>query len=332
MTAPLLVTGGNGFIGSRVVRRLVADGQRVRCLLRPRAHTRRIDGLPLERCLGDVLDPPSLRQACAGCQAVIHLAAPASWSIADSALRSTIVDGTRNVLAAAREARIGRVVHVSSTATIAGSWRPIVRDEGARFELHGAGLPYAEAKHVAEAAAADAARLGTEVVVVNPAEVYGPEDDALVSAGTLCDVLRAWLPLAWAGGTSLVHVDDVAAGIAAALERGRSGERYILGGENLTVEQIVRATLAAAGRRRPVLIVPRAVLLAAVRGLSVLGLRTPLPLPLARYAVRYWFVDSSKAREELGWSARPARETLRETVAWLCARARSAHKPSRVGN
>ena len=314
----VFVTGGNGFIGSRVVRELVARGHEVRCLLRDGSDTRRIDDLPLERVAGDLHDRAALERGLAGADGCVHLAGVSSWDeIAADHLEETTVEGTRRLVEAAERAGPLRFVYVSSAAAVNGSSRPEVFAETAPFGLRGSGLRYAVAKHEAEGIVLAAAARGLHAVVVNPGETYGPDDHEWVTAGAIRDAMRGWPALAVRGGTSVAHVDDVAAGIVAALERGRPGERYILGGENLTVEQIVRTALEAQGARKPVVVVPAGVLRAAVAVCRALRLPPPVPPDIVGYACRYWFVSSEKAERELGYRPRPARETLGSVVAWI---------------
>ena len=137
------------------------------------------------------------------------------------------------------------------------------------------------------------------------------------------DWLKSWPALALKGGASVVHVDDVADGVIAALDRGQAGERYILGGENVTVADMARRCLKAAGIRKPVVVVPEWALRAAVRAAARLRLPAPMPADLVGYACRYWFVDPAKARDQLGFRPRPAEETIRDVVGWI--QAREAH-------
>ncbi|HEX6272722.1 MAG TPA: NAD-dependent epimerase/dehydratase family protein [Polyangiaceae bacterium] len=314
----VLLTGGHGFIGSRVTRLLLERGDTVRCLLREGSVTRRIDDLAFERAPGDVRDAATLAGAMDGVEACVHLASPSGWQeIRSNALEATIVDGTRNLLAAARQHGVRRFLYVSSVAAINAAFRPTTFDENSPFELEGSTLRYAIAKHHAERLCREACGSGLDTVIVNPGEVYGPDDDALVTAGNLKDALTSWPALACHGGNPVCHVDDVADGIVKALDRGRTGERYILGGDNVHVKDTVRLTLELAGKQTPVLVMPNGLLKAFLRVLQALRLPTPVEPEVIQYATRYWFVDSSKAARELGYSPRGARETLAPTVAWL---------------
>jgi dihydroflavonol-4-reductase len=318
--APLrvFVTGGTGFIGSRVVRMLCEGGHEARCLVRPTSDTRRIDDLEVERVVGDVLDRSSFEDGLRGCERCIHLASVSGWTeIASPRVEPTIVDGTRNVVEAARHVNGMRLLYVSSASAINGSQRPELFDETTPFALEHSGLRYAIAKHEAERLVLRATRDGLDVVVVNPGETYGPNDYRWVSAGSIRDVLRNWPGLALRGGASVTHVDDVAAGIVAALEHGRTGERYILGGENLTIEEIVRTVLDLAGSRKPVVVMPTGVVKIAITACRALGLPTPVAPDLVAYAARYWFMSSAKAECELGYRHRSAREALASVVGWI---------------
>lgn len=316
LSRPVLLIGGGGFIGSAAARQLARAGARLRCLVRPGStNTARLQGLDWERVEGDITDAAAVARAVQGCRAVVHLASPTAWRDIDSpALESTVAAGTANVLDAAKDLR---VVYVSSVVAVDGSEAPQVFDEQSPFTLTDPALRYAHAKHGAEKLCREAAARGVDVVVVNPAETYGPGDTGLITAGSLKDFANSAPVMICTGGTSVVHVDDVAAGVVAALERGRAGERYILGGDNLTVRALAELTLELLGRKASILTVPNGLL--RWIGRAALALNVPLPLEprVIPYATRYWFVDSAKARRELGVSFRPAREVLAPTLAWL---------------
>ena len=178
-------------------------------------------------------------------------------------------------------------------------------------------MAYAHAKTCAEELCREASARGRDVVVVNPAETYGPGDDRMVTAGNLVGLLQRPLTLVCRGGTCIAHVDDVAEGIVAALEKGRSGERYILGGDNLEHAELAKLALAIAGRRQPVVTVPNLLFRWATRAAGALGIPLPYDRNIVPYATRYWFADNSKAKRELDVRFRPARETLEPTLVWL---------------
>jgi dihydroflavonol-4-reductase len=308
------VTGGNGFIGSVVVRKLLESGWAVRCLLRPTSKTDRIDGLAYERAEGDVRDAAAVERASEGCAGIVHLACVSNWNDIDSPLMTDVVmGGMRSVIGAARKTG-ARLVHVSSAVTINGSDEPKIFDETATFTLDDRKLSYCRNKRQAEALALDG---GVPVVICNPGEVYGPNDTALITAGNLVDFAKSSPVMVCNGGTSVVHVEDVADGIVRALDRGRPGERYILGGDNLTIRQLAELVLELVGRKSRIVAVPNAV----IRGISAAASATHIPLPfnakVIPYATRYWFLDNGKARRELGVTFRSARDTLAPTIAWL---------------
>jgi dihydroflavonol-4-reductase len=315
---PVFVTGGNGFIGSRVVRFLVESGRRVRCLLRPTSRIERLEGLEFETATGDVRNAESVQRGMDGCSAVIHLAGLSSWSeIASPLMPEVVVGGTRHVLDAAGLETGRRMVFVSSASAINGSKAPVVHDEDTTFTLPLDQFTYPKAKREAEALCRRAASAGLGVVIVNPAEVYGPNDTSLITASSLVDFANSRPAVVCNGGTSVVHVDDVARGIVAALERGRGGERYILGGENRSVEQIARETLDILGRPARILKVPNAVLRLVGRVGGALRIPLPLNPAVIPYATLYWYMSSAKAERELGVRFRGARATLQDTVGWL---------------
>lgn len=314
----MFLTGGHGFIGSRVSQILVKRGDEIRCLVRPGSNTSRIDNLRWGRVEGDILDAGFLTPAMAGCDACIHLASVVSWDqIRSTNLERTLVEGTRNVLESALRSGIRRFVYVSSSSAVSGSSAPRVFSEESPFELHKSSLRYAIAKHTAEQVVFGLASNQLEIVIVNPVETYGPHDTALITAGNLIDMLKSWPAVGCHGGTGVAHVDDVADGIVRALDRGRAGHRYILGGDNLTIEELIRTTLDIAGQKKPVLILPNGLVKGVVRMLTALRLPSPLQPDVLDYATLYWFMDSTKAKRELGYMPRPARRVLEPTIAWL---------------
>jgi dihydroflavonol-4-reductase len=264
------------------------------------------------------------------CDATIHLAAPGGWDRDDAnVLHDVIERGTSNVLEAAEALGGHRVVIVSSTAAIAASDSPRTFDEHAEFTVRDPSLHYALAKHRAEVATFAAYARGVQAVIVNPAEVYGPGDTSLGSAGNLLDFAKSTPVLVCQGGTSIVHVSDVAAGIVAALDRGRAGQRYILGGDNLTVRQLAQLVLELVGRHAPIVAVPNS--LARLFARITIALHVPVPFNphVVPYATRFWFMDNTKARRELGVGFRGARDTVQSTLEWLMDAGYLARRPAR---
>ncbi len=319
MPQTIFITGGNGFIGSRVVRQLINLGYRVRCLLRATSKTGRIDDLPFERVTGDIRDRASLEAGMQGSDGVIHLASLSNWDDIHSPLmHEVVVAGSCNVLAAAQACGNLRTVYVSSIIAVNGTKEAQVQNEGSPFTLRNRkNYAYAFAKQEVEAICREMCAAGLPVMIVNPAEVYGPHDDDMVTAGNLVDFAQSNPVLVPTGGTSVVHVDDVAAGIIAAFERGRAGERYILGGDNLTIRELAALTLEILGQEKRIITLPNALLVALAKVGGTLHLPLPFNPAVIPYAVRYWWMDNAKVREELGVNFRSAREALMPTLEWL---------------
>ncbi|MEO5969058.1 MAG: NAD-dependent epimerase/dehydratase family protein [Bdellovibrionia bacterium] len=317
----VFVTGGNGFLGSRTVSELIQKGHTVRCLLRKESNTDRIKHLTFERHIGDICDPQSLFEGMKGCDAVVHLACISSWTDIrqlESQLETIAVGGTRNVLEAVRASGKIRAVYVSSSAAIDASKKPQVFDEKSDYTLSETSLKYSIAKHKAEQVVKQYVRdYDLDIVTVNPCEAYGPHDEGMVTAGNLVEILKESLSMVCSGGTSVAHVEDIGRGIVLALEKGRKGERYILGGDNLTIADMSRIVRKLAGKSDFVLTIPNTLIRGACFILAKLGLKTPIPVDVLDYAVLYWFVDSSKAEQELGYKWRPAQHTFKDVVQWL---------------
>jgi dihydroflavonol-4-reductase len=329
VTATIFVTGGNGFIGSVVVRKLLERGYAVRCLLRAHGNTDRIAGLSHQTALGDVRDVAAVEQGLQGCDGVIHLAGLSSWSDINSPLMDeVVVTGGLNVLAAAQRAGNVRMVFVSTAAAINGSTSAVIFDEDSDCTLDLNKYRYSRAKRHVEQACRAAAEAGLPISIVNPTEVYGPNDTALNTAGNLVDFARSNPVLVCRGGTSVVHVDDVAEGTILALERGAAGERYILGGDNLSVAELAHLTLGLLGTKRPVVQLPNSLVRAAGRTAQRLKLPFPVDPNVIPYATLFWLMDNHKARTELGATFRNARDTLAPTLAWLTVTGRIAARAS----
>jgi dihydroflavonol-4-reductase len=275
--------------------------------------------LEVERVIGDIRDAASLERGMRGCDGVIHLASLSNWDDINSPLmQEVVVEGSQNVLNAAQRAGNLRMVYVSSVVAINGTTEPQLQDENSPFRLtKSKDYSYAFAKHEVEERCREAVAAGLPVMIVNPTEVYGPHDRDLITAGNLVDFAKSNPVLVPSGGTSIVHLDDVAVGIIAALEKGRAGERYILGGENLIFKELAALTLDLLDQQKRIITMPNLI----ISWLAKLGSTLHLPLPfnpaVIPYAVRYWLMDNSKARHQLGITFRSARETLSPTLRWL---------------
>ncbi len=321
-----LVTGATGFVGSHVARALAAHGAELRLLVRPGSRTENIDGLPAERVTGDLRIPESLRPAMEECELVFHVAADYRlWARRPQEMYRTNVEGTRSLLLAAREARVRRVVYTSSVATMGfrSDGQPV--DEEAPVTLEDMVGHYKRSKFMAEQLAREAAAVGQDVVIVNPTTPVGEQDIRPTPTGRIVvDFLRRKFPAYVDTGLNLVDVAEAARGHIAAAERGRAGERYILGGENLTLKQLLDRLAAITGLPSPRVRVPHvaalafAVLDTAWNGL-VLGREPRASVDAVRMSPKKMFVSSARAERELGWKVVPVEGALRRAVEWFRA-------------
>ena len=316
----VLVTGGNGFIGSTVVRKLHEKGETVRCALRKTSRLDRLQGLSYEKAVADIRDRESLRAAIRGCDAVIHCASLSNWKdLGSPELESIVVDGTRNLIELIKGTNI-RMVYVSSAAALgAGRDASEIRNAESSFNLAPGQYRYAAYKSRAEQLCLDAVRHdGANIVIVNPVETYGPGDTAGVTASTLREFTSGPLCLVCKGGTAVAHVEDVACGTVAALEKGQSGKKYILGGDNVSICEMAAIAQRCAGTHYPTLTVPAFLIRGFVGLFNVI--RIPALQPLLtkyRYATHYWYFDNTETLKELGVTFRSAEATIADTMQWL---------------
>jgi dihydroflavonol-4-reductase len=317
------VTGATGFVGSAIARALTGAGWQVRVLVRGGSDRRNLAQLPVEIATGDLLDAASLDQALRDCDALFHAAADYRLGAADAAaLYGTNVEGTRNVLNAARRAGTARIIYTSSVATIG---LPADRSPGTErtpLALSDVIGHYKRSKFLAEELARDFARTGMPVIIVNPSTPIGPGDVKPTPTGQIVvDAALGRTPAYVDTGLNIVHVDDVAAGHLQAWERGRVGERYILGGEDMTLREILAEISRLVGRGPPRIRVPHAVLLPvaviseAVARLT--GKSTRVTLESVRMARKHMYFSSEKAAQELGYRWRTPTAAFKDALTWF---------------
>src|SRR3954469_5208283 len=322
-----LVTGATGYLGVELVRELRRHGREVRALARSEASAERIAGLGAEIAVGDVTDPDSLGPALGGVDRVFHLAGVVGHRARDEGrLMEVNVQGSANLLAAARDAGAGRGVYTSSVAAMGPAGNPGYPRSEQHFLLDGddgrGDFRYARSKALGEQAALEAAGDGLDVVVVSPGFVLGPGDVHRVSAWPIEEYLRGLLRFTVHGGLSYVDVRDVVAGHLLAEERGRTGERYILTNDegNLPYPEFFDRVGDVAGHRRWTVKLPVGALTPGLKAARVLRLRmVPIDENELRSGAYWWYYTAARARDELGFTVRPLDETLADTIAWFRA-------------
>jgi len=320
------VTGATGFLGSHVARVLAEQGASLRLLVRASSNLRNLEGLKAETASGDLRDPASLEKAMSGCDTVFHVAADYRLWVRDPAeMYRSNVEGTRAILDAARKNGVRRVVHTSSVATMGFTHDGHPADEDSPVSLADMIGPYKRSKFMAEQIAMEAGRSGMDVVTVNPTTPVGEQDVKPTPTGRIVlDFLKRKFPAYVETGLNLVDVRECARGHIAALQRGRSGERYILGGENLTLKQILDRLSKITGLPSPKVKLPYFVAFAAgVVDEAITGRllhREPrATVDTVRIGRKKMFASSDKAERELGWKIVPVEDALRRAVEWFRA-------------
>lgn len=308
MTVRALVTGANGFVGAHVARALLERGREVRAMARGASDLRALAAIDCEIVIGDLRDPDSVARAVAGCAEVYHVAADYRlWAPDPAPMYAANVGGTRNVIAAAGRAGVGRVVYTSTVGAL-GIGADGIGREDTPVSLGDMIGPYKRSKFIAEQAALEAARAGAPVVIVNPSTPIGALDFKPTPTGRIIvDFLNRRIPAYVATGLNLVCVEDVARGHVLAAERGRVGEKYILGGENLTLEALLARLGRIAGLPAPRIRVPWALAYGFALGAEAIARTITHRAPRAsvvevRMARKKMFFDSSKAHAELGYT------------------------------
>ena len=323
-----LVTGATGFIGGNLARELCRRGYQVRALVRPGSNTLTIKDTAVETVPGDILDRESLTRAMKGCQTVYHCAAAYTyWANDPDIIHRTNVEGTANVLEAARRAQVDRVVYTSTVSTMGipngGSPNGALADEETPLEPSHLVGNYKKSKYQAEQVALTMAAEGLPVVVVNPTFPVGPWDVKPTPSGrVVLDFLLGRIPAYVATGMNLVDVEDVAAGHILAMEKGRPGERYVLGNQNVTLKELLDMLQDLTGRPAPRWRTPLWLAIGAayvdnlVEG-KLLHREPRLPLEGLKVSRTPMYVDCRKAVEELGQPQRPVEAALEKAVRWF---------------
>ena len=317
-----LVTGATGFVGSHLVRQLSQAGHSVRALYRSENKLSQLADLELEAVAGDLDDIARLERACAGCELVFHVAAKADyWKDDDrEALWRVNVEGTRNLLSAAKAAGVRRVVFTSSASTIGIRPGREYADESDRFSLPPQRFWYAYTKLKAEAVVAEFVADGLDVVTLNPAVIIGPGDLNAISGSFIIETARfQWLLPMSSGGLAVIDVRDVARAHLAAIERGKIGERYILSAANLSYRQWFGLIAAACEVRPPLISTPDWLLEPTARLIDMLrrlGIQTPMDANQARLGSALVYFDAGKAKRELGAPQIDIETSLRDTWEW----------------
>jgi len=320
-----LVTGGTGFVGANVVRELLAQGRAVRVLARPGSDRRAIAGLGVEIVEGDLLDPASLRRAVKGVNSVFHVAADYRlWARHPEELHRVNVGGTRAVLEAAGEAGVSRVVYTSTVGALGIPGDGTPGTEATPVSLRDMVGPYKASKFLAEQVALGFAHQGLPVVVVNPSAPVGPWDVKPTPTGRMVvDFLEGKMVATLDTGLNLVHVQDVARGHLLAAERGKIGEKYILGNRNLSLAEIGALLSEIAGIRPPRVRIPYWVAWSAALSMEavarVTGAPPRVPLTAVRMAKKRMYFDPAKAVRELGLPQTDVRDALRDAAEWFRA-------------
>jgi dihydroflavonol-4-reductase len=323
--AQVAVTGATGFIGSAVVRKLLEQRRSVRAIVEPGANTRNIDGLEVERVTCDVTDAARMVHALSGCETLYHLAAIyKTWLPDEELIYRVNIEGTTSTLLAAQHAKVKRVVYTSSIAAV-GLVDGGLADETSQFNLFDVANPYILTKWLSERVAMRFAQAGLPVVVVNPAFPFGPRDIAPTPTGAIIlALLKRQVPGVSPGGFCTIDVDDCAMGHLLAEERGRVGERYILGNDNLTLKDFFGLVCRVANVPPPKLPLPAHVSAGIALGMElwadhVSRREPPATYRSIRYAQRNAFFSNAKAKRELGLPSRPLEETVRRAVDWFRA-------------
>jgi len=325
----VLVTGSTGFIGAALCRGLVENGYTVRAFHRSSSLTNLLDGLPVEHAIGDLTQPATIQEAMQGIDAVFHTGALMGRPTESGQLYAVTVEGTRAVLTAAKAAGVRRFIHTSSVAALGVPDQPpgrkappVLMDERHTWNFQPARWPYGYAKYLAEIEVQRAVGNGLDAVIVNPTLVLGAGDQYRRTSSPIVQMARQRFPGSVEGGLNVIHIRDTIAGHLAALEHGRTGERYILGGNNLTIPLFMQKLAAAVNVPSPAVVFPGR-LVRAVAGLAVMlanFITLPVSPEVLHLAGMYMFYSSRKSQVELGLPVpRQPEEAIADAYAWFVA-------------
>lgn len=321
----ILVTGSNGFIGAHLCRALVERGHVVRAFHRASSKLQLLEDLPVEHVVGDLTQPKTLEAAMEGIEVVFHAAAWMGGNEKPGRLYAVTVEGTRSVLQAARLAGVRRFVYTSSVAALGApdgrlAGEPIPLNENHVWNLRKDYFPYGYAKYLAEQEVQKAVAQGLDAVIVNPGLVFGAGDVYRQSGSIIMQVAARHLSVAMEGGVNCVHIADVTDGHLAAMTLGRTGERYILGGENLTHLGLLQVIAGVTGVAAPNLVLPTGLVRMLARPARTFKafLNLPVSPELLQLAGYYFFYERKKAAMDLGLTEpRPVSEAIAEAYAWF---------------
>ncbi len=318
-----LVTGATGFVGSAVARRLLAEGFELRLLSRKNSDRRNVDGLDVTVVVGDLTDPASLTRAVEGCDAVFHVAADYRlWAPNPDELYQANVDGSRALVAAAHAAGVARIVYTSSVAVLGIPKNGTPGDERTPVTVADMVGHYKRSKFLAEEAVRELAMQGAPVVIVNPSTPIGPRDVKPTPTGRVVrDAAAGRMPAFVDTGLNVAHVDDVAEGHLLAYRKGKLGERYVLGGDDMSLREILATIADITGRRAPKIQLPHAAVMPVAyfaEALSRFTGRAPVAtVEEIRMSKKRMYFSCAKAKRELGYAPRPARAALEDAVRWF---------------
>lgn len=322
----VFITGATGFVGAHVARQLAGQGAELRALVRPTSNLANLQGIDAEMVVGDLLQPEGLRSAIRGCAALMHVAADYRlWAPDPKSMYAANVEGTRALLRIAREEGVPRCVYTSSVATMGFKADGTIVDEATPVSIHDMIGHYKRSKFLAEQVAIEAARAGQQVMILNPTTPIGAQDVKPTPTGRIIvDFLNRKFPAYVDTGLNLVDVVEVARAHCAALEQGSAGERYILGGENLTLKQILDKMSAITGLPSPTMRVPHAVAMTfaffdeCITG-RIRGHEPRATVEAVRMGKKKMFASSAKAQRELGFRVVSVYEALRSAIDWFRA-------------